>query len=1241
MRIFFDSSRPLGRLSYFLISLLVAALTARMEAQGPQLTQIVDTLYRPDASAAQGTILIHWPNFTTADGKAVPAGTMSVVIGPSGAISFGLAPNVGATPSGSYYTVVYQLNDGTHSEEYWAVPAAGPTTVGAIRSRIVPQNVAMQVVSRQYVDDQLALKAVDANVVHKSGSETIAGTKSFTAAPSVPSPSAGSDAANKSYVDSQVAAGGSDPNAVHLTGNESISGTKTFTAPPAVPAPAAGGDATNKTYVDAQVATRASDASVVHLTGNESISGTKTFAASPIVPAPTNAGDAATKAYVDSLAGGGGGSPEWVNILNKPTSFPFAGIINGVTDCGAVGNGVTDDYAVLQACLTNNPGRHIILPKRAAAQFAYGLGTNCDYFSSQQLVMSGYGQKLSGATPANDLGGTCIKFPSGSAGIRIPYNCYNCTIENLEVQGSDPWDRTLLTTYEDWRGSEAALLRGPGADGIQALGGEPTLRSVVVVGFKRHCIYLDGRSTIQTPSTPDVWRMDNVSARNCRGNGIYVDGPDANVGVGTRVDARHNALFGVADNSFLGNAWVGLHTASNHNDFAVAGATQALSSCSVASNVITCTTAGALANGINVVGTWVTASGQADSSFDGTWKVTAFNAGAQTVTGTFTHANGSTSGGSIGKAATASVYNTWSAQGIDGGCVGGGSALSTYQYLYTESGQGINNKCVKLANGTMILGSNGGPLGFQDTATQPMWVTTGGFFAPSVTFRDLRDNQFSIGLQAGTNSRQFTAIKFFDHLGVQKHTIEMSSTNFFGIKEGATYWISKTEGGSVSLQNSTFTVNTAGQLTAGNVPWARLTSVPATFTPSAHTHVKADVTDFGTYEAPLTFNAPLARVGNTISCSGCGGPAAWGAITGTLSSQTDLQAVLDGKAASAHTHADADIPNNITIDLATLAITATTANAGDSATAFFPSGTLEDGRLSANVSLLGQTIGGAELSNPAVGTKGGVEAKACSGTDKLSAIGTDGVPVCSADQTSAGGGITTLNTLTDAIQTLSKVDDANVTLAITSAAANHQFALGWTGTLAKARQNVATIYGDASNTYSGTSTQDFGAATITFKLPKKTDPGSPAAGECWINSADLKCRDNQGAPATQTFERQANKNAASGYAGLDSGARIAKAQAPIDATYTVAGGTAALATGALGAGACATAVTVSATGVATTDVIQWTPNADLSAVTGYTPDGTLRIYPYPTANNVNFKVCNGGSTAVTPGAVTLNWRVVR
>lgn len=40
----------------------------------------------------------------------------------------------------------------------------------------------------------------------------------------------------------------------------------------------------------------------------------------------------------------------------------------------------------------------------------------------------------------------------------------------------------------------------------------------------------------------------------------------------------------------------------------------------------------------------------------------------------------------------------------------------------------------------------------------------------------------------------------------------------------------------------------------------------------------------------------------SLGGGGGGGPASWGGITGTLSSQTDLQTALDAKAASSHTH---------------------------------------------------------------------------------------------------------------------------------------------------------------------------------------------------------------------------------------------------------------------------------------------------------------------------------------------------
>lgn len=93
----------------------------------------------------------------------------------------------------------------------------------------------------------------------------------------------------------------------------------------------------------------------------------------------------------------------------------------------------------------------------------------------------------------------------------------------------------------------------------------------------------------------------------------------------------------------------------------------------------------------------------------------------------------------------------------------------------------------------------------------------------------------------------------------------------------------------------------------------------------------------------------------------------------------------------------------------------------------------------------------------------------------------------------------------------------------------------------------------------------------------------------------------------------------------------------------IASGTSALGTGAISSGTCASVVTTAATNVATTDVLLAGFNGDPTATTGYVPStaGMLTIIAYPSANNVNFKVCNNTGSSITPGAVTLNWRVVR
>jgi hypothetical protein len=86
----------------------------------------------------------------------------------------------------------------------------------------------------------------------------------------------------------------------------------------------------------------------------------------------------------------------------------------------------------------------------------------------------------------------------------------------------------------------------------------------------------------------------------------------------------------------------------------------------------------------------------------------------------------------------------------------------------------------------------------------------------------------------------------------------------------------------------------------------------------------------------------------------------------------------------------------------------------------------------------------------------------------------------------------------------------------------------------------------------------------------------------------------------------------------------------------VASGTSTLGNTLIGAGACATTVTTAATGALTTDAIEW---AFATAPT--TADATLNYTWYPTANNVNWKVCNTSAGGITPTAMVINWKVIR
>jgi hypothetical protein len=232
-----------------MLGVSMLAVSTLAWAAGPGLTTISDTVYRADGTAAAGAALISWPAFVTAEGNAVAAGKKSVAIGPGGAFTSELVPNVGATPAATYYTVVFQLDDGTVRTEYWAVPTTSPTTIAAVRTT-PGTGVSNGLASKQYVDAAVANRAVDAAVVHLSGGETITGTKQFAAPPVLPAPAGANDAANKGYVDTAVQNVGA--------GNYVAKAGDTMTGPLTLAGdPTAVNQAANRHYVDTGLGAKA------------------------------------------------------------------------------------------------------------------------------------------------------------------------------------------------------------------------------------------------------------------------------------------------------------------------------------------------------------------------------------------------------------------------------------------------------------------------------------------------------------------------------------------------------------------------------------------------------------------------------------------------------------------------------------------------------------------------------------------------------------------------------------------------------------------------------------------------------------------------------------------------------------------------------------------------------------------------------------------------------------------------
>jgi len=459
--------------------------------------------------------------------------------------------------------------------------------------------------------------------------------------------------------------------------------------------------------------------------------------------------------------------------------------VDAQVECGIVEDGVSDDGPGINACLKENPGKHIMLRKRGTSSAGGGAPTSVDIYSGETITMVGNAQHLDCEVPSLWSGGCRINFDPHltGPGIAVPPRAQGVQISNLELWGGNCWAPTNLATYV-----LPPRINGWGNDGILLAGGEPKLENVIVACFKRHGIHVAGDSVAYAAkengySQPDFFRFERVEVDGNRGYGVYVVGGDSNAGLVTFIDARDNQLGGIYDFSVLGNTWIapGMHT--NTRSPINSGVTQAIRSISVRGNIATITTADAFARGAGTVGTWITTTDSIDHSFNGTCKVSAVNEATKQLNCGFAHVDGLTTGGMVGTASSTSVYDAYAATDdgsgnsrkwkIAGPYAGrGGSSSQVVINPYCESDEQTSD----FGNRTLVLGGNCWMLdtkwGHGGVRTSPGGLV---FDGDDFVFQNHGDHSMFFDLRAGTTVNPIQFLRFLDKDGKPRWRISVSA----------------------------------------------------------------------------------------------------------------------------------------------------------------------------------------------------------------------------------------------------------------------------------------------------------------------------------------------------------------------------------------------------------------------------------------------------------------------------------
>lgn len=167
---------------------------------------------------------------------------------------------------------------------------------------------------------------------------------------------------------------------------------------------------------------------------------------------------------------------------------------------------------------------------------------------------------------------TRLLFPENTTGIIVHrHNTIADTIEMKTTAGNRGADNSVIENLTlVSAGGETPLPPAYNLDPMLGHGiwlrARAVIRNVYINNFPRNGIHIraTARGRSHTEGNANLFLLERVSSSNNGWNGVYVDGPDVNAGLGIGVNATGNGLYGIFDSSFLGNTWIGCHTASNN-----------------------------------------------------------------------------------------------------------------------------------------------------------------------------------------------------------------------------------------------------------------------------------------------------------------------------------------------------------------------------------------------------------------------------------------------------------------------------------------------------------------------------------------------------------------------------------------------------------------------------------------------------------------------------------------------------